>query len=127
MIDPMADFLTRIRNASLVKHETVVVPASKKTREVAKILKQKGFIDDFEMRKGGRVIKIDLRYIQGEPAILGSRQESKPGRRVYVDTKHLPKVLGGEGAAIVSTSKGIMTGEQAKRQGLGGEWLCSIW
>jgi small subunit ribosomal protein S8 len=127
--DPIADMLNRIRNAAMVRHDSVLVPASKLKAAIAKILKEEGFITDFEMVKGKpqRVIKIHLKYIdKNQPVISSMQRVSKPGLRVYVDRKEIPRVSGGLGIAILSTSKGVMTGQQAWHQGVGGELLCYI-
>ena len=127
--DPIADMLTRIRNAIMVRHDSVTVPASKLKLGIAKILKDEGFIADFEVVKGKphREIKVSLRYIDNKPAISGLKRMSKPGLRLYVQKKEIPRVYGGLGIAIISTSQGLKTGQQAWRQGSGGELLCYIW
>jgi small subunit ribosomal protein S8 len=127
--DPIADMLTRIRNAIMVRHDSVVVPASKVKLAIAKILKDEGFISDFEIVKGKphREIKVQLRYIDNKPAISGLKRMSKPGLRLYVQKREIPRVYGGLGIAILSTSQGLKTGQQAWRQGSGGELLCYIW
>ena len=128
--DPIADMLTRIRNALMVRHDSVIVPSSKLKLAVAKILKEEGFISDYEVVKGQphREIRIRLRYMEGnQPAISGLKRISKPGLRVYVEKKEIPRVYGGLGVAIISTSKGLRTGQQAWRQGSGGELLCYVW
>ena len=128
--DPIADMLTRIRNAIMARHENVLVPASKMKLSIARILKEEGFITDYEVVKGKphRVIKIILRYLDdNKPAISGLKRISKPGLRVYVQKKEIPRVYGGLGIAIISTSEGLKTGQQAWRQGSGGEILCYIW
>jgi small subunit ribosomal protein S8 len=128
--DPIADMLTRIRNAIMVRHDSVIVPSSKMKLAVARILKEEGFISDYEVVKGQphREIKIHLRYMEGnQPAISGLKRISKPGLRVYVEKKEIPRVYGGLGVAIISTSKGLRTGQQAWRQGSGGELLCYVW
>ena len=128
--DPIADMLTRIRNAIMVRHDTVLVPASKMKLAIARILKEEGFITDYEVvrDKPHRVIKIHLRYFgENQPAISGLKCVSKPGLRVYVQKKEIPRVYGGLGIAIVSTSKGVRTGQQAWHQGAGGELLCYVW
>lgn len=127
--DPIADMLNRIRNAAMVRHDSVLVPASKLKAGIAKILKEEGFITNFEVVKGKshRVIKIHLKYTdRNQPAISSMQRVSKPGLRVYVDRKEIPRVSGGLGIAILSTSKGVMTGQQAWRQGMGGELLCYV-
>jgi small subunit ribosomal protein S8 len=128
--DPIADMLTRIRNAGMVKHDSVIMPASKMKLAIAKILKGEGFISDYEVLKGKphREIKIVLRYMEGNrPAISGLKRVSKPGLRVYVQKKEIPRVYGGLGIAIISTSTGLRTGHQAWKQSSGGELLCFIW
>ena len=128
--DPIADMLTRIRNAIMVRHDTVLVPASKIKLSIAKILKEEGFITDYEVIRGKphRSIKIQLRYLEGnKPVISGLKRVSKPGLRVYTQKKEIPRVYGGLGIAILSTSKGLRTGHQAWRQDTGGELLCYIW
>ena len=128
--DPIADMLTRIRNAIMARHDSTLVPASRMKLSIAKILKEEGFINDYEVTKGNleRVIKIHLRYYDGnEPAIYGLERVSKPGLRVYAQQKEIPRVYNGLGIAILSTSKGVKTGQQAWRMGIGGELLCYIW
>ena len=128
--DPIADMLTRIRNALMVRHDSVIVPSSKVKLAVAKILKEEGFISDYEVVRGKphREIKIHLRYLEGnQPVISGLKRISKPGLRVYVQKKEIPRVYGGLGVAIISTSKGLRTGQQAWKQGAGGELLCYVW
>jgi small subunit ribosomal protein S8 len=130
MTDPIADMLTRIRNANMAKLEKVDVPASKMKIEITKILKEKGFIKSFKVlrdRKQG-VIRISMKYISGqEKAITGLKRISKPGRRVYADKAGIPRVMGGFGIAILSTSSGILTDEVCRRKNVGGEVLCNIW
>ena len=128
--DPIADMLTRIRNAIMARHDDVLVPASKMKLSIARILKEEGFITDYEVVKGKphRVIKIILRYLDdNKPAISGLKRVSKPGLRVYVQKKEIPRVYGGLGIAIISTSEGVRTGQQAWHQGSGGELLCYVW
>ena len=128
--DPIADILTRIRNAVMVRHESVMIPASRMKLAIARVLKEEGFISDYEVLKGKphRVIKIYLKYSdKNEPVLPGLERVSKPGLRVYVQRKEIPRVYGGSGIAIVSTAKGVMTGKQAWRQGTGGELLCYVW
>ena len=127
--DPIADMLTRIRNAVMVQHDSVLIPASKMKLSIAKILKDEGFISDYEVLRGKphRAIKIHLKYSdKNEPVLSGLERVSKPGLRVYVGWQEIPRVAGGLGVAIVSTSKGVMTGQQAWRQGVGGEVLCYL-
>jgi len=128
--DPIADMLTRIRNAIMVRHDSVLMPSSRMKLSIAKILKEEGFISDYEVLRDKlhRVIKIYLRYVDNKQTLLsGMQRVSKPGLRVYVQKKEIPRVYGGIGIAIVSTSKGVMTGRQAWRQGIGGELLCYVW
>ncbi len=128
--DPIADMLTRIRNAIMARHDSVLMPASKTKLAVAKILKDEGFINDYEVLKDkpDRVIKIHLRYFDNkQPAIAGLERVSKPGLRIYVQRKEIPRVYGGLGVAIISTPKGLKTGQQAWRQGTSGELLCYVW
>ena len=127
--DPIADMLTRIRNANMVRHDSVLIPSSKIKVAIAKILKDEGFITDFEMVKGkpSRSIKIVLKYTdRNTPAISTLERVSKPGLRVYVSRGEIPRLAGGLGIAIISTANGIMSGQQARRQGIGGELLCYI-
>ena len=127
--DPIADMLTRIRNANMVRHDAVLVPASKMKVSIAKILKDEGFIADFEMVKGkpSRSIKIRLKYTErNTPVISTLDRVSKPGLRVYVGSGEIPRLAGGLGVAILSTSDGVMSGQQARRQGIGGELLCYV-
>lgn len=128
--DPIADMLTRIRNAVLARHDFVLVPASRMKASVAKILRDEGFIRDYEVLRGKpqRMLKIYLKYgAKREPMVAGLKRVSKPGLRVYVGRSEIPRVYGGLGIAIVSTSKGVMVGQQAWRQGVGGELLCYVW
>jgi len=127
--DPIADMLTRIRNAIMAHHDSVPVPASKTKLSIAKILKDEGFISDYIVLRGKpqRMINIVLKYINEQPVIVGLDRVSKPGLRVYVGRSEIPRVYGGLGITIVSTSKGLMTGQAAWRKNLGGELLCSVW
>ncbi len=130
MSDPIADMLTRIRNANMAQHESVEIPASKIKLAVANILKDEGFIKDFTFSGDGKqgVIKIKMKYGgHKERVISGIKRISKPGLRVYANKDEVPKVLGGLGLAIVSTSHGVMTDKEARRQGVGGEVLCYVW
>lgn len=130
MTDPVADMLTRIRNGVQARHDIVQLPASKLKANIAKILKEEGFIDDFEVVKEGPQgnIKIRLRYLdRKQPVISGLKRVSKPGLRVYVQRQQIPRVYGGLGIAILSTPKGVMTGQSAWRQQVGGEVLCYVW
>jgi small subunit ribosomal protein S8 len=127
--DPIADMLTRIRNASRARHEEVSVPASRTKLAIARILKEEGFIEDFsEVREGPRMdLRIRLRYVGKVPVVSGLKRISKPGLRVYAPKTDIPRVLGGLGLVIVSTSQGIMTGAQARKGQLGGEILAYVW
>ena len=129
--DPIADMLTRIRNAQVAKHDSVVIPASNTKKAIAKILMEEGYIRSYENIDDGLQgqIKIVLKYINGkaQPVIVGLKRISKPGLRVYAKCEDLPKVLGGLGVAIVSTSKGLMTDRMARKDNLGGEVLAYIW
>ncbi len=128
--DPIADMLTRVRNGVMARHESVVVPSSKVKLAIAKILKEEGFINDYEVLrdKSHRAIKIRLRYgDKKQPFISGLRRISRPGLRMYAQRDKVPRVYGGLGVAIVSTPKGLMTGSQAWRRGMGGEILCYVW
>jgi small subunit ribosomal protein S8 len=129
VIDPIADMLTRMRNAIMVNHDSVLVPSSKIKLSIVKILSEQGFVDRYEVLKGKPqpMIKIYLKYTDDQPAILGLERVSKPSLRVYVEKHEIPRVYGGLGTAILSTSKGIMTGQEAWRQRLGGEILCYVW
>lgn len=130
MTDPIADMLTRIRNANQMRYKEVEVPASKIKLEIARILKEQGFISDYEVReeKVQNVMVLNLKYGQNkERVITGLKRISKPGLRVYAKAEEVPSVLNGLGIAIVSTSKGIMTDKEARKQSLGGEVLAYIW
>jgi len=128
--DPIADMLTRIRNAIMARHDFVLVPASKTKLSIARILKEEGFIGEYEVLRGKphRVIKLYLKYDDNNKSLIsGLERVSKPGLRVYVGQKEIPRVYGGLGLAILSTPKGVITGKQAWRQGVGGELLCYVW
>ena len=127
--DPIADMLTRIRNAQGAQRETVEMPSSNMKTEIVRILKREGYVKDFSVEGGTKkVLRIYLKYSESEePAIKGLKRESKPGLRDYTSMKEMPKVLGGLGVMIVSTSKGILTDRDARKQNVGGEVLCSIW
>lgn len=128
--DPIADLLTRIRNASSAKHETVEVPASKMKKSIVEILFAEGYIKKYEVIDDERqgMIKIWLKYVEGKKAVIsGIKRVSKPGLRVYASKEDMPRVLKGLGIAIVSTSKGIMTDKQARRENVGGEVLAFVW
>jgi len=127
--DSIADMLTRIRNAIMVRHSDVLVPASRTKLSIAKILKEESFINGYEIIKDKPqpMIKIQLRYVDNQPAVSGLERVSKPGLRIYVGRREIPRVYGGLGIAILSTPKGIMAGQGAWRRHLGGEILCYVW
>jgi small subunit ribosomal protein S8 len=128
--DPIADMLTRIRNASLARHHEVAVPASRVKREIARILTEEGFIEEVTTSSDGvqEYLNLQLKYIEGRsPVVSGLKRISKPGLRVYARKTEIPRVLGGLGVVILSTSRGIMTGAQARKLNLGGEVLCYVW
>jgi small subunit ribosomal protein S8 len=130
MTDPIADFLTRIRNANSVHHEKVEIPASKLKKTMAQILKDEGMIKDFEYIEDGKqgVIRVHLKYgANKQKVITGLKRISRPGLRVYAKKDEVPRILGGLGIAIISTSQGVMTDKQARKSGLGGEVLCYVW
>jgi small subunit ribosomal protein S8 len=130
MSDPLADMLTRVRNACMVKFDSVDMPLSKLKVSVAKILKEEGYINDFHIQKEDvqGVLSIDLKYDESnDKVIIGLRRVSKPGCRRYVNADNIPKVMSGLGIGIVSTSKGVMTDRQARKMRLGGELLCEVW
>jgi small subunit ribosomal protein S8 len=128
--DPIADMLTRVRNAIMARHDSVLVPTSRMKLAITRILKKEGFIADFEVLKGKpqKAIKIHLKYDdKNEPILSGLERVSKPGLRVYVGRDEIARVHGGLGMSIISTSQGVMTGQQAWRKGIGGELLCHVW
>ena len=129
--DTISDMLTRIRNASIVKHQTTNLPATKMTRSIASVLKSEGYVGDYEEVGEGidKKLVLTLKYKgkNRQPLITALKRVSKPGLRVYSNHKDLPKVLGGIGIAVISTSSGIMTDREARKQGLGGEVLCYVW
>ncbi len=135
MNDPIADMLTRIRNAILVGHTSVAMPSSKMKVAIAKILKEEGFITSYEVVEGKtpaqKVLRVRLKYVgerrERRPVITGLERVSRPGRRVYTGKQEIPWVLSGMGIAILSTPKGVMTGQRARQLGVGGEVLCKIW
>lgn len=130
MTDPIADMLTRIRNAGMAKFESLEMPLSKMKVGVVRLLKSEGYVTDFQIKsdKVQGVLKIDLKYDQhSRKAITGLRRVSKPGRRVYVKSDKIPKVMSGLGVGIISSSKGLITDKQARSMGIGGELLCEIW
>ena len=133
MTDPIADFLTRIRNGIQAAHEEVDIPASKLKTEMARILKEQGYIEDYSVgpvagHSAAEAIHIRLKYTADRTSVIsGLKRISRPGQRTYVDSKHIPKVLGGMGTTILSTSKGVMTGHEARAEGVGGEILAQVW
>ena len=130
MTDPIADFLTRIRNANMVKHETLEVPASKIKRDIAEILKREGFIRDVEYIEDDKqgVIRVFLKYGKNEERVITNlKRISKPGLRVYANSEEMPKVLNGLGIAIVSTSEGVITDKEARAKNVGGEVIAYVW
>jgi small subunit ribosomal protein S8 len=133
MTDPIADFLTRIRNGIMAAHETVEIPSSTLKKELARILREQGYIESFETTEGrpgafGERIVVKLKYTENRTSVIsGIRRVSRPGQRTYVDAKHVPKVLGGMGTAILSTSHGVMTGHDARKAGVGGEVVAEVW
>jgi small subunit ribosomal protein S8 len=128
MTDPVSDMLTRIRNAALARHERTLVPASQLKKHIAEILKSEGFIADVRQEDDPRTLTIVLKYGRDRSsAIDGIRRVSRPGRRVYVRHDHIPRVLSGMGVAILSTSRGVMSDREARRQKVGGELLCEVW
>ncbi|HZR33272.1 MAG TPA: 30S ribosomal protein S8 [Terriglobales bacterium] len=130
LTDPVADFLTRVRNALRARHQKVDVPASKLKLEIARILKEEGYISNFKPveEEGKKVLRIYLKYSNAnEAAITNVERVSKPGCRVYVGRTEIPRVLGGMGINILTTPRGVMTGRQARREGVGGEILCEVW
>ena len=130
LTDPIADYLTRVRNALRAEHPDVEVPASRLKKEVTRILKEQGYISDFEVQPTavGEVIRIQLRYTEDrKPVITDIQRASRPGRRTYTGKADVPRVMGGMGTAIVSTSSGVMTGHEAKAKGVGGEVVAYVW
>jgi small subunit ribosomal protein S8 len=133
MTDPVADFLTRLRNAAKAQHHDVTLPSSKLKREVARILKEEGYIDAYAVHpspadRPGEQLTVTLKYTnERRPVISGLQRVSRPGQRTYVDHSHIPRILGGMGTAIISTSRGVMTGHDARREGVGGEVVARVW
>ncbi len=130
MTDPIADFLTRIRNAITAAHEEAVMPSSKLKVELARILREQGYIEGYEVQPGdpGEKLVVRLKYTQNRTSVIsGLKRISRPGQRTYVDSQHIPKVLGGMGTTILTTSHGVMTGHDARNQGIGGEVMAEIW
>jgi small subunit ribosomal protein S8 len=130
MTDPVSDYLTRVRNALAAQHPEVEIPASKLKREMSRILTEQGYVKSFtvEPTAVGEVIKVELKYTdERRPVITGMQRVSRPGRRRYVSSGEVPRVQGGMGTAIVSTSSGVMTGHEAKQKGVGGEVVAYVW
>ena len=133
MTDPIADFLTRLRNAANAQHHDVTLPASKLKQELARILKQEGYIEAYEVHaapegRPGTELTVTLKYTaERKPVITGLKRVSRPGQRTYVDHSHIPRIQGGMGTAIISTSKGVMTGHDARLAGIGGEVVAQVW
>ena len=130
MTDPIADLLTRIRNGLHADHEEVEIPASRFKAEVARILAEQGYVESYAVETGsvGDVLRVRLKYTEDrKPVISGLERVSRPGRRNYVSSGEVPRVLGGMGTAIISTSRGVMTGHDARRQGVGGEYVARVW
>ena len=130
MTDPIADMLTRIRNASSARHSSVEIPSSKMKVEIARLMTEQGYISGYQVKPGelGEIIIVELKYGKNrERVISGIKRVSKPGRRIYAKKESLPKVLGGLGTAIISTSRGLVTSAEAQKLGLGGEVICFIW
>jgi small subunit ribosomal protein S8 len=133
MTDPVADFLTRLRNAAKAQHHDVTIPSSRLKRELARILKEEGYIEGFELVPPGEgrpseAITVTLKYTdQRKPVISGMKRVSRPGQRTYVDHDHIPRIQGGMGTAIISTSSGVMTGHNARLKGVGGEVVATVW
>jgi len=126
--DPVSDMLTRIRNAILARHDRVEIPLSKLKLRIAEILKDEGYIEDYSVQTSPSSLILNLKYLRDRSsAIAGLKRTSKPGRRIYVGHGNLPKVLGGMGTAIISTSRGLLTDKAARQQNIGGEVLCEVW
>lgn len=130
MTDPIADFLTRVRNAITAAHEETIMPSSKVKVELARILREQGYIEGYEVQPGepGEKLIVRLKYTANRTSVIsGLKRVSRPGQRTYVDSKHIPKVLGGMGTTILTTSHGVMTGHDARNRGIGGEVMAEIW
>ena len=129
MTDPIADLFTRVRNGLMVKHRAVEMPKSKMKTRIAEVLKEEGFIKNFQVHEDGRqgILKLYLKYHNGDAAIRGIKRISKPGRRAYVSSRNIPKVLSGLGIAIITTSSGVMTDQLCREKGIGGEVLGHVW
>jgi small subunit ribosomal protein S8 len=136
MTDPVADFLTRLRNGAKAQHHDVAIPSSKLKRELARILKEQGYIEGYSIdppgtagnNSPGEQLRVTLKYTTDrKPVISGLQRVSRPGQRTYVDHTHIPRIQGGMGTSIISTSKGVMTGHDARQQGVGGEVVARVW
>ena len=133
MTDPIADFLTRIRNGITAAKDTVEIPGSKIKKEMARILTEQGYIDGYEVLppepgRPGEIISVRLKYTESRASVIsGLKRVSRPGQRQYADSKHIPKILGGMGTTIMSTSQGVMTGHEARKRGVGGEVVAAVW
>ena len=133
MTDPVADFLTRLRNAANAQHQDVAIPSSKLKRELARILAEQGYIESFDVQppvpgRPGEQLVVTLKYTdQRKPVISGIQRVSRPGQRTYVDHAHIPRIQGGMGTTIISTSRGVMTGHEARQRGIGGELVAQVW
>ncbi|MCK8061526.1 MULTISPECIES: 30S ribosomal protein S8 [unclassified Fusibacter] len=129
LTDPIADMLTRIRNANTVKHSSVDIPASNMKKRLAEILSEEGFIKSFDLIDDGKqgLIRVELKYHNNDRVITGLKRISKPGLRVYANKTEVPRVLGGLGIAVISTSQGIITDKAARKLGVGGEVICYVW
>ena len=130
LTDPVADMLTRIRNAISARHQKVDIPASKLKLEIARILKEEGYVSNFKAteEEGHKILRVYLKYANNNEAVISNvNRVSRPGCRVYVKRTEIPRVLGGMGINILTTPRGVMTGRQARKQGLGGELLCEVW
>ena len=133
LTDPVADMLTRIRNANKAMHERVEMPTSRLKEEIARILQEQGYIERYDIEAPtdehpGEIIRVRLKYTEDRRSVIsGLRRISRPGKRTYVDARHIPRVQGGMGTAIVSTSRGVMTGHEARRDGVGGEVVAEVW
>lgn len=130
MTDPVADFLTRIRNAIMAAHEEAAMPSSKLKVELARILREQGYIEGYDVQpdEPGQKLTVRLKYTANRTSVIsGLKRISRPGQRTYVDSRHIPKVLGGMGTTILTTSQGVMTGHEARNRGIGGEVVAEVW
>jgi len=129
LTDPIADMLTRIRNAITIKAEKIDMPVSKMKLDIAKVLKDEGFIKAYKVQKDKKqgILRLTLKYVDGQSVITGLKRVSKPGRRIYAGSKEIPRVMGGVGIAVVTTPKGILSDKACRRENVGGEVLCYVW